>query len=114
MAFYNSVSLLEKKIKTTFYKQLGQVTGSLFAPFVMNESSNTNKENYAFSDALPYFQEWQGDVGLNDVKDYTYEIENKHWAIGVNIDRDTLEDTKGNVGGMLEQNIKQVAQQWAS
>lgn len=64
------------------------------------------QEVYRWLGDLPIFTEWLGDLTSSDIAEYSYTLANKHYAAGVNVDADELEDDKM---GLIRQRIEMLA-----
>ena len=54
--------------------------------------SSTRSNSYAWLGAFPKMREWIGDRVINDMKEFSYEIENKLYEATLGIKRTDIED----------------------
>ncbi len=98
MLTQSQIVIAEKIFKTIYNKAIGEMAVS--NPFIALGRlatvipSDGSEEDYRWLGVMPVFQEWLGDITVEDLKDYEYTIRNKHFAGAVGIDRDELEDDK--------------------
>jgi phage major head subunit gpT-like protein len=111
---YNSPNAVLKGIRTEFSKQLANYPGMMFKPFTAEVNSDSNKETYRFLDAFPSIKEWTDSRKRENFKDYSIDILNRHWEFTINADRDTLEDSKGTLGGNILKDVNSSVQRYAS
>lgn len=107
----SAISLL-KGIKNEFSDFLAKHEGAKFRDFVFQSKSNSDRENYRFKASLPFLKEWVDEIEYGSFNEFKYEIVNKHFQRGIDIDRDDYEDAKSIVGN-IEQEIRMLAQQFA-
>lgn len=58
----------------------------------MDIPSTHKIENYGWMKDIPGMKEWVGDRILHNLEAINYQLVNKHWADGVSVDRDDIED----------------------
>lgn len=109
---YNSAKAVLKGVNTNFYKQIGDFSSSLFAPFYFKTQSDSDKEDYIFVDAFPGIEEWKDQINGEPVKDYLYTIRNKPWNFGFLVNRYTIKDSKTTLGANIELNLRQSLRNW--
>jgi phage major head subunit gpT-like protein len=63
-------------------------------PLATEIPSTGAEEDYRWLQEMPIFAEWLGDLTVSDLSNYAYTLRNQHFAAGVGIDRDELEDDK--------------------
>lgn len=76
--------------------------------------SNTLTESYNWFGTVPKMQEWTDTARFVGLSDFTYEITNKHYQAGIEVDRDTLADDRYNVIKPRVQQLAQEAARWPS
>jgi phage major head subunit gpT-like protein len=106
---YNNPIVLLKGIKGEFWKLMQTDPNSTFTPFIFRTKSNSNKEDYWIPESMPAIKEWIDMIGYSDVKDQYLEVLNKDWENSLLVDRNTLDDSKVNLGGNVEMWIKSLA-----
>lgn len=109
---YNSAKAVLKGIRTNFAMQVVGQNESMFNAFIEQVTSNSDKEDYFFFDALPRIKEWKDEISTKDFKDFKYEILNKDWEVATRVDRNTLDDSKSTLGNDLTIWIKRMAQEY--
>jgi phage major head subunit gpT-like protein len=57
-------------------------------------SSTVPQEVYRWLGDMPVFEEWLGDLNIDDLAELAYTLPNKHYAKGVGVDEDELADDK--------------------
>ena len=92
------IVVAEKVFKTIFNEALQ--TFSRLDPWTRLGSlasevpSDGAEEDYRWLGSLPVFQEWLGDIELDELADYSYTLRNKHFAAAVGVDSDEIADDK--------------------
>jgi phage major head subunit gpT-like protein len=64
------------------------------------------QEVYRWLSDLPVFEEWLGDLNIDDLAEAAYTLPNKHFAKGVGVDEDELADDKM---GLIRSRIEMLA-----
>ncbi len=72
--------------------------------------STTDTESYNWLGTVPVMQEWLDERTIGGLASFTYSLKNRHWANGIAVDRDTIEDDKYN---LIKPRIAQLAQEAA-
>jgi phage major head subunit gpT-like protein len=111
---YNSAIAVLKGIKGEFGRQLRAAPESTVKAFTEFVTSNSDKEDYIFFDAMPGIKQWIDEIYEGDIKDFKYEIRNKEWAFSILVDRYTLADSRASLGGGLEQQIRSAMREWTA
>jgi phage major head subunit gpT-like protein len=55
------------------------------------------EEDYRWLAELPLFEEWFGDLTVEDLGEYSYTLKNRHFAASVGVDRNEIADDKWNL-----------------
>jgi phage major head subunit gpT-like protein len=91
----------EKIMKTIYNEAVGAMAVS--NPFIRllicatMTTSDGAEEDYRWLGAMPTFQEWFGDITVDDLATYAYTLRNRHFYGAVGIDSDELDDDKWNL-----------------
>jgi len=109
---YNSPIAILKGIRTEFNKQLSTYDGPLFRPFVQFVNSDGSYDDFRFKDSVGSIREWNDKRHTQNFKDYLYTVRPKHYEFTINVNRDTLDDSKKTLGADLEKDIRESAQLW--
>ena len=89
------------------YDQLIQGQGiKELTGLVMETTSGGRAEPYGWLGDLPVVQEWIGEKEYSGLKSYPYEIPNKKWATGIEVDEDEIEDDQW---GMILPRVEMMA-----
>jgi len=64
------------------------------------------QEVYRWLGDLPVFEEWIGDLNVDDLSEHAYALPNRHFAKGVGVDEDELADDKM---GLIRSRIEMLA-----
>ena len=93
MGIVNQALLLEKGLRADFVKAFnnGEDPNDVM-PFIMTTSSTSNKENYGWLGSVPNLTEWKDERTLHGLRDFDYELPNKHYEATLQVDRDNLAD----------------------
>lgn len=113
MAF-NSANAVEKGIKALFATGIQADFKPLFDPMINYYTSESASEKIYISGAVPGFKEWSGQMATADYKDYLYEIVNKHYAMAIPVNRDTLDDSKKYLGPTVETKVAELIQVYSN
>lgn len=60
--------------------------------FCEQVTSTTAKETYQLPGGLPALRKWVGDRNVNNLRRYSYELENEDWELTVGVPRNAFED----------------------
>jgi phage major head subunit gpT-like protein len=94
---YQQLSLLGKKIKAAFGRIFdGEASTELQSSLALTVDSNKDKETYSFTYLFNKIREWIDRAKFDTGKTFGYEIKNKKWQSGFDIDNDYMEDVKAN------------------
>jgi phage major head subunit gpT-like protein len=107
---YNSPNAVLKGIRTEFAKRLSENSTKLFSPMAFETTSSGDYEDYLFFDKIPYPKEWKDKISNAIIDDYKLTIRNKAWAMGIDVDRFTLDDSKKELGGSIDMQINSLVQ----
>jgi phage major head subunit gpT-like protein len=61
-------------------------------PYVITVPSTKKKEQYKWMGTLPVMREWLSDAQFDRLSAHGWEIENKPWQVGLEVDREDIED----------------------
>jgi len=111
---YNSPTVLLKGINAKFLRGLATVQASMMAPFFDTTTSDSNKETYVLFNHFGAIKEWLDEVDFSFIEDFDYEIKNKDWQNGFQVDRNTLEDSKKTLGNDVEREINFSLNSWTN
>lgn len=111
---YNSAKALLKGINTQFAKNLADSGDSQIKSFSEFVKSDTNFEDYLFHANWNGHKEWVDEINYKEFESFKYTIENKDWAFGIKVDRNTLDDSKKTIGPNLEIQIREMSTDWIS
>lgn len=103
---YNSPKALLKGIKSTFSQLFNNAADPVFGFAINRVSSDTDKEDYWIPETLPGIKEWIDERHFGDFRDFNLTIVNKDYDAGLKVFRNTLKDSKKNLGGNIDQWIK--------
>lgn len=98
MLTQSQIVIAQKIFKTIYNKAIAEMAVS--SPFIAlgrlatEIPSDGAEEDYRWLGSMPLFEEWLGDITVEDLADYEYTIRNKHFAGAVGIDKDELADDK--------------------
>jgi len=104
------VSAASRSFKTVFNQALSTDPGA-WEKFAMRVTSTSTAEDYAWLGSLPQVREWISDRSFDQMRAYTYQIRNKNWEAGVEVDRDEIEDEKLDMVRPRIRGLAEVAQQ---
>jgi phage major head subunit gpT-like protein len=98
MLSHTNIVVAEKVFKTIYNEALQKFSRldpwTRLATLAMEVPSDGSEEDYRWLGALPVFQEWIGDIDVDELADYSYTLRNKHFAAAVGIDADEIADDK--------------------
>lgn len=98
MLSHTNLVVAEKVFKTMFNEALSRFAGlnpwTRLGSLAMEVPSDGSEEDYRWLGALPVFQEWVGDLDVDELADYSYTLRNKHFGAAVGIDSDEIADDK--------------------
>jgi len=103
---YNSAKALLKGIKADFSQLMAIAPESVYAPFINRTKSNSNEEKYWIPESLPNIKEWLDQRHFTGFSDESLTVINKDWDNGIQVDRNTINDSRQYLGGNLENWIK--------
>ena len=97
----------ESLFRTIFNQALQAFAGmnawTRLASLATEIPSTGPQEVYRWLADLPVFEEWLGDLNVDDIAEAAYTLPNKHFAKGVGVDEDELADDKLNlIRGRIE------------
>ena len=88
----------EQVFRTIFNQALQAFAGvnawTRLAQLATEIPSTGPQEVYRWLGDLPIFEEWLGDLNIDDLSEAAYTLPNKHFAKGVGVDEDELADDK--------------------
>lgn len=84
--------------------------GPLRSLLAMEVPSTTLQETYNWLGTVPVMTEWLAERKLAGLSSHNFTLTNRHWANGLEVDRDAMEDDKL---GMFRPKIAQLAQEAA-
>jgi len=91
----------QKVMQTIFNQAMAEMVGSnayaALAQLATEIISTGAEEDYSWLGAMPLFEEWFGDLTVEDLAEYEYTLKNRHFAAAVGVDRDEIEDDKWNL-----------------
>ena len=111
---YDSAIALQKGIKAEFSKLMATKPANEFAKMINRVKSNSNEEKYWIPGTVPGFKEWIDARHFGDFGDKNLTVVNKHWDSGLQVERDTLDDTREFLGGNVESWIKMLVDKYTS
>jgi phage major head subunit gpT-like protein len=103
---YNSPKALLKGIKADFAKLFATSPESLFAPVITRVNSNSNEEKYWLPESMPGIKEWIDKRHFGDFGDKFMTVTNKDWDSGLQVERNTINDSREFLGGNVEAWVK--------
>jgi phage major head subunit gpT-like protein len=81
--------------RTVFENALNEAP-ALYDKLAMRVDSNNPTEQYNWMGGYPQLKEWLGDRSLQKLTNYNWQIVNKDYAAGIEVDRNDIEDD--NIG----------------
>ena len=100
----------ETLFRTIFNQALQAFAGmnawTRLASLVTEVPSTGPQEVYRWLADLPVFEEWLGDLNIDDLAEAAYTLPNKHFGKGVGVDEDELADDKM---GLIRSRIEMLA-----
>lgn len=84
----------------------GQNAWTRLASLATEIPSTGPQEVYRWLGDLPVFEEWLGDLNIDDLAEAAYTLPNKHFAKGVGVDEDELADDRM---GLIRSRIEMLA-----
>jgi phage major head subunit gpT-like protein len=100
----------EQVFRTIFNQALQAFAGAnpwtRLASLATEVPSTGPQEIYRWLSDLPMFEEWIGDLNVDDLAEASYTLVNKHFAKGVGVDEDELADDKM---GLIRSRIEMLA-----
>lgn len=100
----------ETLFRTIFNQALQQFAGmnawTRLATLATEIPSTGPQEIYRWLGDLPVFEEWIGDLNIDDLGEFAYTLLNKHFAKGVGVDEDELADDRM---GLIRSRIEMLA-----
>jgi phage major head subunit gpT-like protein len=100
----------EQVFRTIFNQALQAFAGvnawTRLAQLATEVPSTGPQEIYRWLADLPVFEEWIGDLNVDDIAESAYTLVNKHFAKGVGVDEDELADDKL---GLIRSRIEMLA-----
>jgi len=109
---YNSPIAVLKGIRTEFAKQLANFQGPMFSSFVQTIKGDGAYEDFRFLDSVGTIREWTDQRRKQNYKDFLVTLRPKHYEFTINVNRDTLDDSKKTLGGDVEKDIREAAMLW--
>lgn len=109
---YQQLTLLGKKITAAWTKIFnGDTSSELIDNLAEKVSSTKDKEAYSFTWLFSKIREWVDLAIYETGKAFSYEIKNKKWQIGFQVDADYLDDVKADsvLSNDLNMQIKGIA-----
>lgn len=93
------VITLKKGLNAAFVKAFNNAEDPAdVMPFIMETTSNSDKENYGWLGQSPSLTEWVDERKLKSLNEFEYEIPNKDYEATLPVDRNALADDQlGNV-----------------
>lgn len=111
---YNSPAVLLKGIQAKFLRGLATIAISMMSPFIEVTKSDSDKETYVLFNHFGAIKEWLDEIDFSFLEDFDYEIKNKPWQNGFLVDRDTLDDSRKNLGNDVEREINFSLNSWGN
>lgn len=111
---YNSPKALLKGIKADFSKILETTPKNEFEKFITRVKSNSNEEKYWVLESLPGFKEWTDKRHFGDFGDKYMTVKNYDWDAGLEVERDTINDSRQYLGGNVEAWVKGLVKKYNS
>jgi phage major head subunit gpT-like protein len=109
---YNSPNSVLKGIRSEFAIQLGNFDGPIFKSFVQMINGDGAYEDFRFLDSVGTIREWTDQRRKQNYKDYLVTLRPKHYEFTLNVNRDTLDDSKKTLGGDIEKDVREAALLW--
>lgn len=100
----------QKIMQTIFNQAVAEmISGNPWAALALLATeipSTGSEEDYRWLGAMPLFEEWFGDMNVEDLAEYSFTLKNRHFAAGVGVDRNEIEDDKW---GLIKPRIQALA-----
>lgn len=104
----NSANAVLKGIKSLFAAGISADFTPMFNDLINYYNSESNSEKIYISAGVPGYVEWDGELATGDYQDYAYEIDNIHYARAIEVNRDTLDDSKKYLGPTIENKVREL------
>lgn len=111
---FNSPNAILKGISAKFAKGLINAPESQIKAFTEFFPSTDSFEDYWIPYSMPSIKEWVDEINFKEVEDFLLRIQNKDWQNGLQVKRNTINDSKKSLGNSIESWIRTMIKQYVT